>query len=484
MVDESARNYPRYTEEGRRMRRQAVEISLALGTDFHRVQSALAHLDETSAGMAGDISRLIAVTDARLSELVRGVAATNGYLASLVSMVGRPSATKASELRERAIKALTSDWIEEAARDFQAAVNENPYDYVAYFGLGESHARLDNYEEAFKAFSGAVRYAAPDAPALAAGAALLGASAATSAGLDDEAGKLLQHARDSLPTCPDVSLASAIRSHEDASLVEALRANPRLVLEAKAVGLGVDAAARDAVVVWGRRVDTLQSATAAATAALGSEGDTRVLAALAAASDAAGAPARGAVRVNDSAGRLLREFVAWSEAREALGRARRTVQTIIETPMTQSPRQFSAGSPPERTRRERGCVLGLAASGAGLVVFALALIVDARGGNANGVGIPLVLVAMLVAGVAGGYGLNGTASGPGFRERRKLHAADVKLQAHSAREVAAWNATNEVAASTTQRALSCAHAIDAGLSRSEARRFVTPTFAISAQDVT
>jgi hypothetical protein len=189
---------------------------------------------EAVEGGLGDVRDSIvgvgALLDLNLGVLARGIALSRQHLLSIEASLRTPLGTSAQERFARGAKAFSRGWLPEAAEEFTAAVRDDPYLAVAHLMhalvLLQEGAALAN---ALPPLLKAIRYATPDEPAVATGAALLAVRVHQQVGDDSAARNLAVEVADSFPDCPDVAILCAEVTGDVARLPRALALAPDLV---------------------------------------------------------------------------------------------------------------------------------------------------------------------------------------------------------------------------------------------------------------
>lgn len=221
--------------------RELADAAIRLELDVHELEKTarrgFGNVSDGLGEVAWQLSHLGTTISADLQVIAEALRSTTSHLAQLVDLLAHPSTARSNELRARGLHALANNWREDAVRDLSAAVAENPYDFLSYFGLGQLALSENDATNGAQFFALAAKYAGPTAPAVAAGAALIGATAFDARSESAAAVRLLRETASMVPTCAEVLLGLAIRTREQVALERALSLDPFLIVDAEAAEL-------------------------------------------------------------------------------------------------------------------------------------------------------------------------------------------------------------------------------------------------------
>lgn len=144
-----------------------------------------------------------------------------------------PQATQAAELARRGFHALRNQWLPEAASELRNAVELDPYNPKAWFGLGLTHAQLGEQTEALDAWQRSMRYDAGNT-ALGATACILALSGLKQLGQDEGLQEVADAALTRWPDYAEVKLAAGIANNSPDLVHAAVYDAPELAFPAVA----------------------------------------------------------------------------------------------------------------------------------------------------------------------------------------------------------------------------------------------------------
>jgi hypothetical protein len=140
-------------------------------------------------------------------------------------------------MSEKGSQGLVDDWLDEAISDLSRAVETYRYRPEFWYQLGVAHAFRGPSEDAAEAFSHCSRYAASDAPRLAAASVLLAAEQFRSIDQESKARDLLHKFLPPLDRCAEIHLNLAKYHGESDHVKRALELAPLLAATARAEGV-------------------------------------------------------------------------------------------------------------------------------------------------------------------------------------------------------------------------------------------------------
>lgn len=234
----------KYDPWGRHARRMAAGIERAgvAGLLEDVSETATAQLAATKVATAEarasaeqvtrGIAALAAVNATGFANICSALAVQTTHLEDIASLLANPLSTAAQERYRRGLHALNHGWNDDAATEFSAAVESDPFAATAHFGLALALGRLADHSEALARFRAALKYCGvdPSLQPLSAQAALLAAQAADTLGDHDEAVRVLHEGIVKVPECAELHLALASRTGDEDALRTSLSIAPDLAI--------------------------------------------------------------------------------------------------------------------------------------------------------------------------------------------------------------------------------------------------------------
>lgn len=207
-----------------------------IASDQREQVAASNRIESAVRESVGATAALAAVNAAGFASICSAIGMQTSVLHSIEELLANPLSTAASERYRRGVRALSQGWVDDAAREFGAAIDDDPYLALAHFGLGLSLGAQSDYAGAERSFASAIKYGSVDDALnpIVAGAALLAAQAADQIAHHDAAREFCLSGLRRVPDCAELLLASAKRGAADAQLSEALTLAPELAVLAVA----------------------------------------------------------------------------------------------------------------------------------------------------------------------------------------------------------------------------------------------------------
>ncbi|MBU1587948.1 MAG: hypothetical protein KKH51_08375 [Actinobacteria bacterium] len=215
-----------------------------------RIDSSSDRLDDRlSAGFSGlstNLAGLAAVVGVSAQSVAAEISTSNRFLTMVIDTLRDPRATGANERFRSGIHAYGKGWVEEAIEEFEESIRLFRFHAPTHAMLGHALMREHKLTEAAASYALAAKYSTPDDLEFAAGCTLLAAGALEANGDLGAASDLLRSRAEDLSEFAEVGLTLARISQDQASVSEALKRAPDLVVAALAAHIpGVEKAALD-----------------------------------------------------------------------------------------------------------------------------------------------------------------------------------------------------------------------------------------------
>lgn len=176
------------------------------------------------------ITSLAATNAAGFDAICQAIGAQSQLLQGIQELLANPLSTAAAERYRRGLHALSQGWMDHALVEFDAALEQDPFQSLTHFAKGIALGSLGRNAEAVEAFKQAIYFTGRDhslAP-VKAGAAILGARAASEMADRETASTLLNSAAREVPNCAEVHLALASMNSDRAALERCVALAPEL----------------------------------------------------------------------------------------------------------------------------------------------------------------------------------------------------------------------------------------------------------------
>ena len=134
------------------------------------IASANLHIHKEQLIRAVQTVKRLDLTNHRLQELSNSLSEISGLLArhnALFQDSLNRLATESRELIDRGIGGYKNQWYQEARKDFQQAVEKDPYSPIAHYYLGKCFTQLDDKPHAIEAYHKCITFASSTHPLLA-----------------------------------------------------------------------------------------------------------------------------------------------------------------------------------------------------------------------------------------------------------------------------------------------------------------------------
>jgi tetratricopeptide (TPR) repeat protein len=168
-------------------------------------------------------------------EIASQIAESNTYLSRMTQALENPRATSASEMRKRGATALRNDWPDDAVKELEASIADDPFSVKAYLMLASAYQQLGRADDAVGALRSAMKYVRPQGPGTVAGVALAASTILVEADRRDAAIEILDAVDREYPSCAEVALRLGILRDDVECIERALSLEPGLAVIAMAV---------------------------------------------------------------------------------------------------------------------------------------------------------------------------------------------------------------------------------------------------------
>ncbi len=150
------------------------ESSLRVQNQQLHVQNAIHTLNQQQLAVTEEqlvqamrVVQRLDLTNHRLAQIDASLADISGVLVQQNALIQKSLnrlATEAQELIQRGMMAHANEWYTDASRDFEAAIQKDPYSAIAYYFLGKCHYHEGRNHESNQAYQKCIFFARKSAP--------------------------------------------------------------------------------------------------------------------------------------------------------------------------------------------------------------------------------------------------------------------------------------------------------------------------------
>jgi len=146
-----------------------------LTTGLSQVDQSVRGVESATRDVKSAVLALAAVNSLGFQQVCMAIAGTNQLLGSIEVMIANPLTTSAAERYRRGVGALQNGWYDDALKELNASIEQDPFQAVTHFARGVALGALSEDSDSVEAFRAVIKYTGND-PLLqpvAAGAAIL-----------------------------------------------------------------------------------------------------------------------------------------------------------------------------------------------------------------------------------------------------------------------------------------------------------------------